>query len=77
VLKNVTITVSEEALRWARRRAAEEETSVSRLLGHMLEEKMRAADAYRAAHERWKKLGTIKDVTASDRFTRDQVHERR
>jgi hypothetical protein len=29
VLKNVTITLEEEALRWARRKAAEENTSVN------------------------------------------------
>src|SRR5271165_6009072 len=41
VLKNITITVSEEAARWARRKAAEENTSVSKLVGRMLEEQMR------------------------------------
>src|ERR1035437_8212771 len=33
VLKNVTITVEEDALRWARKQAAEENTSVSKLVG--------------------------------------------
>ena len=33
VLKNMTITVSEEAALWARRKAADENTSVSKLVG--------------------------------------------
>jgi hypothetical protein len=38
-MKNVTITLDEEVARWARIRAAELETSVSRLVGQMLKEK--------------------------------------
>jgi hypothetical protein len=41
VLKNVTITVEEDVLKWARKRAAEENTSVSRLLGEALKREMR------------------------------------
>ncbi len=39
-MKNVTITLDEEVARWARIRAAEEDTSLSRLVGEMLREKM-------------------------------------
>ena len=49
VLKRITITVSEEAARWARREAAEENTSVSKLVGRMLEDQMRRTDEYWAA----------------------------
>jgi hypothetical protein len=35
-MKNVTITLDEEAARWARIQAAEHNTSVSRLVGEML-----------------------------------------
>jgi hypothetical protein len=35
-MKNVTITLDEKVARWARIRAAEEETSLSRLVGEML-----------------------------------------
>jgi len=77
VLKNVTITLTEEALRWARHKAADENTSVSRLVRQMLEEKMRETDEYWKAYERWKKVKTIKGVTSSDRLTREQIHERR
>src|ERR1035438_8303111 len=56
VLKNVTITVEEDALRWARKQAAEKNTSVSKLVGRMLEDKMRQTDEYWAAYEKWKSL---------------------
>ncbi len=42
----MTITVSEEVARWARKKAAEENTPVSKLVGGMLENQMRASDEY-------------------------------
>lgn len=48
-MRNVTITVDDEVLRWARIRAAEQDTSVSRLLGEFLREMMAREDAYRVA----------------------------
>jgi len=77
VQKNVTITISEEALKWARRKAADENTSVSRLVGQMLEEKMRLSDEYWKAFERWKKFKGVKGFKVKDAFSRDEVHERR
>jgi hypothetical protein len=38
-MKNVTITLDEKVARWARIKAAEKDTSVSRLVGEMLREK--------------------------------------
>jgi hypothetical protein len=77
VLKNITITVSEEAAKWARKKAAEENTSVSKLVGRMLESQMRTSDDYWRAYERWKKIGTIKGLNAAGRLSREQAHERR
>jgi hypothetical protein len=77
VLKNVTITLSEEAARWARRKAAEENTSVSRLVGRMLEEQMQQTDAYWAAYEKWKQLKPIDGLDASKRASRAELYERR
>ena len=77
VLKNITIAVSEEAARWARRKAAEENTSVSQLVGGMLENQMRIADEYWRAYDRWKKIGSIKGINAAARLSRQQAHERR
>jgi len=76
VLKNLTITVSEDAARWARRKAADENTSVSKLVGRMLENQMRATDEYWQAYEKWKKFGPIKGVDASKRLKRDQLYDR-
>jgi Arc/MetJ family transcription regulator len=46
VMKNVTITLDENVARWARIRAAELNTSVSRLVGEMLREKMLDDERY-------------------------------
>jgi len=77
VLKNITITVSEEVARWARRKAAEENTSVSRLVGCMLENQMRISDDYWRAYRRWKKIGSIEGINAASRLSREEAHERR
>ena len=48
-MKNVTITLDEEVARWARIRAAEEDTSLSRLVGELLREKMLDEGNYRTS----------------------------
>ena len=48
-LKNVTITLDEDVARWARIRAAERDTSVSRLVGELLREKMLEDQSYEVA----------------------------
>jgi len=48
-MKNVTIKLDEEVASWARLRAAERETSVSRLVGEMLKEKMIEEERYQAS----------------------------
>ncbi len=77
MLKNVTITVSEEVAHWARLKAAEENTSVSRLVGRMLEREMKLSDEYQKAYRRWKRIGTIGGVDAAGRMSRDETHARR
>lgn len=78
VLKNVTITLPEEVAHWARCKAAEENTSVSKLVGRMLVEQMRKADEYRKAHERWRKLAKpVKGLDATHRISREEAHKRR
>lgn len=77
--KNVTIRISDEAAHWARRKAADENTSVSRLVGEMLERQMRITDEYWRAFERWKRLlpaEGIKGVDASRRAGREETHAR-
>lgn len=76
VLKNVTITLSPEAALWARKQAAEKNTSVSRFVGQMIEEKMGRDEAYWAAYRRWKSI-PLMDLDAENRMTREEAHERR
>ena len=52
-MKNVTITLKEEVARWARIKAAEKNTSVSRLLGEILLERMKEEEGYRLAMEQY------------------------
>ena len=74
-MKNVTISLDEELAHWARRKAADENTSVSKLVARLLDREMRASDEYWQAYEQWKKLDIRLD--ASKRFTREEAHERR
>ena len=77
VLKNMTITVTDQVAHWARKKAAEENTSVSRLVGRMLENQMRLSDDYWRAYRRWRKIGSIQGIDAAGRMSRDQAHARR
>ena len=52
-MKNVTITLDEETARWARVWAAHRNTSVSKLLGGLLAEKMRQENGYEIAKNRF------------------------
>jgi plasmid stability protein len=76
-MKNITITLDEEVARWARIKAAEAETSVSRLVGEMLRQSMLNEQAYRSAMHRFlaKEPKPISE-TGSAYPERDEVHER-
>lgn len=52
-MKNVTITVEDAVLEWVRIEAAKRGSSVSRLVGEMLAEKMQHDDAYARAQREW------------------------
>lgn len=52
-MKNVTITLDEEVARWTRVHAAERDTSVSRLVGELLREKMRSEENYKIAMQQY------------------------
>ena len=74
---NITIKISDDAALWARRKAAEENTSVSRLVGDMLERQMRLSDEYWKAFEQWKSVRPTAGISASHRMSRAEAHERR
>ncbi len=76
-MKNVTITLDEEVARWARIRAAELNTSVSRLLGELLERLMLEEQNYHAAMKQY--LSSEPRVLNEARTgypKRDELHDR-
>jgi hypothetical protein len=76
VLKNVTITLDEDALHWARRQAADEGTSVSKFVGKVIQDRMRSADGYRRAFATIKRINPIPGFDASKRVPREQLYDR-
>lgn len=74
--RNITIKISEEGALWARRKAAEENTSVSRLVGEMLEREMRMSDEYWRAFEHWKSVRPMARQGAAERMSREEVNDR-
>ncbi len=52
-MKNVTITLDEKVARWARIKAAEQEKSLSRMLGELLQEKMLEEEHYQASMQQY------------------------
>ncbi len=72
--KRITITLTEEAALWAQRRADSHNTSVSQLVGALLEEQMRIHSAeYWEASEKWKAIEPMRRL-AVDRLCRDEMH---
>lgn len=63
--------------RWARIRAAEHNTSVSRLVGEMLKEKMQEEENYRLAREQYLAQEPQALKEAGARYPRrEELHER-
>ena len=52
-MRNVTVTMEDTVADWARMEAARRNTSVSRMIGEMLADKMRHDDAYERAMRDW------------------------
>ena len=74
-LRNVTVTLEEDVAQWARIEAARQDTSVSRLLGDLLKERMSAQDGYEKAMRR--ALGRKPFLHSDGRYlTREEAHER-
>jgi hypothetical protein len=74
-MKNVTVTMEDSVAEWARIEAARRNTSVSRLVGEILAEKMRHDDAYaRAMREalEFKSLG----CSEGRYLSRDEIYDR-
>ena len=74
-MKNVTVTMEDSVAEWARMEAARRNTSVSRLIGEMLAEKMRHDDAYERA---MREALEFKSIGSSDGryLTRGEIYDR-
>ncbi|MDH7512465.1 MAG: hypothetical protein QHH14_05925 [Clostridiales bacterium] len=70
VKKNVTITLDDDVARWARIRAAELNTSVSRLVGEMLREKMLDSKKYDQAQREYLSQKPLKIRKRGARYPR-------
>ncbi len=74
-MKNVTVTMDDAVADWARMEAARRNTSVSRLIGEMLAEKMRHDDAYERAMQDW--LSRERSwVSNGKRVAREDLYDR-
>jgi plasmid stability protein len=76
-MKNVTITLDEKTAAWARVYAAKHNTSVSRIVGEMLRQRMTEFREYDDAMRRFLGKAPVKLKRAGERYaTRDELHDR-
>jgi hypothetical protein len=75
-MRNLTITVDEEVARWARVWAAQHNTSVSRLLGELLRQRMLEEEGYEAAKSRHLSLKPLPSKTSGSYPSREELHDR-
>lgn len=76
-LRNVTITLDEQTAAWVRLHAARHDTSVSRIVGEMLREKMRGAREYEAAMRRFLAKPAAPLTRRGQRLpSRDEINDR-
>ena len=77
-MRNITVTVDDETYRRARVKAAELETSVSRLVRQYLQDLASEESEFeRLARQERETRSMIERFSAADRLSRDDVHERR
>lgn len=76
-MKNVTITLEEDVLRWAKVTAAQQDTSVSRLLGEELRRKMLKEKEYERGKRRFRGR-QVKPLKATEESypSRDSLYDR-
>jgi len=76
-MKNVTVTLEDEVARWARIWAARNNTSVSKILGELLAERMREDTGYEAAMRRFLDRRPTRLKREDEAYPdRDELHER-
>ncbi len=75
-MKNITITLDEGTAHWARIEAAHRDMSVSRLIGELLHEHMRAQTTYQDAMQRYL-ARTPTALKNTGRYpAREELHDR-
>jgi hypothetical protein len=76
-MKNVTVSLEDEVAKWARVYAAEQNTSVSKLLGALLKERMRREQGYEKARSRFmSRRPAILREPGEGLPRRDELHDR-
>ena len=76
-MKNVTITLDEKTAAWARVYAARHNTSVSRMVDEMLQQRMGEFHEYDQAMRRFLTKAPVKLKRMAKRYaTRDELHDR-
>ena len=76
-MRNVTISLDDETARWARIEAAKRDTSVSKMVGAMLRERMQREDAYERAKRSFLGRGPYLMGTPGQPLpSRDEIYER-
>jgi Family of unknown function (DUF6364) len=76
-MKNVTITLDEATAAWARVYAARHNTSVSRMVGEMLQRQMQDGRRYDEAMRRFLGRAPVRLTRAGKGYpTRDELHDR-
>jgi hypothetical protein len=79
-LRNVTVTLEEDVAQWARIEAAKRDTSVSRLLGELLKERMEKLSAQKSvsdAAERLASFGERHKLSLGGLKVKDLINEGR
>jgi hypothetical protein len=75
-MKNITITVDEEVARWAKVWAAERNTSLSRLLGELLRQRMMEEKGYEQAMRQYLARKPVPLKTSGGYPGRNELHAR-
>jgi len=76
-MKNITITLDPETADWIRVQAAEQNKSISRLVGEFLQEQMRDRREYRRAMQAYLSKPPFDLSGEPEKYpTREEVHDR-
>ncbi len=75
-MKNMTITLEEEVADWARVWAAKSRSSVSRLVGELLKQRMQEETGYQAAMNQFLSAKPISLKKSGVYPSREELHDR-